>query len=65
MTVEDLETAIANLPPEEFARLSAWFAELEAERWDRQIEDDLRSGRLDPVIKRARDDIAAGRSKPL
>lgn len=65
MSVEQLEKAIAELPPDEFARLASWFAEFEAERWDRQIEDDQRSGRLDSVIQRVRDDIAAGRSKPL
>jgi hypothetical protein len=65
MSVEQLEKAITNLPRDEFARLAAWFAEYEAEQWDRQIEEDQRAGRLDHVIQRARDDIAAGRSKPL
>ena len=65
MSVEQLESAIANLPPDEFARLATWFVEYEAERWDRQIENDQRLGRLDAVIQRVRGDIAAGRSKPL
>jgi hypothetical protein len=65
MSVEDIEFAIAKLPPDQFARFAAWFAEYQAEQWDRQIEQDLRSGRLDSVIQKAREDIAAGRSKPL
>jgi len=65
MSVEQLENAIANLPPDEFARLAKWFVEYEAEQWDRQIEADQRTGRLNAVIQRARDDITAGRSKPL
>jgi hypothetical protein len=65
MSVEELESAIAKLPADQFARLSAWFAEYEAERWDRQIEEDQRARRLDSVIERVRADIAAGRSKPL
>jgi hypothetical protein len=65
MSVEELESAIAKLPPAEFARLATWFAEYEAERWDRQIEEDQRRGRLDAVIQRVRADIAAGRSTPL
>ena len=65
MSVEDIEFAIAKLPPDQFARLAAWFAEYQAEQWDRQIEQDLRAGRLDGVIQKAREDIAAGRSKPL
>ena len=65
MSVEELESAIANLPPAEFARLATWFAEYQADLWDRQIEADQRAGRLDTVIQRVREDIAAGRSKPL
>jgi hypothetical protein len=65
MTVEDLETAVAQLSPEQFARFSVWFAEYQAELWDRQLEADQRSGRLTKVLDRVRDDIAAGRSKPL
>ena len=65
MTIEELEFAIQKLPAHEFKRLAAWFAEFEAEQWDRQIEADQRAGRLDHVIKRVREDIEAGRSKPL
>ena len=65
MSVEQLERAIENLPRDDFARLAAWFAEFQAQQWDRQIEDDQRAGRLDHLIQRVRDDIAAGRSKPL
>ena len=65
MSVEELETAISKLPPAEFARLASWFAEFEAERWDRQIEEDQRSGRLDAVIQRVRQNIVAGKSTPL
>jgi len=65
MSVEQLEKAIENLPRDEFVRLAAWFAEYEAQQWDRQIEEDQRAGRLNHVIQRVRDDIASGRSKPL
>jgi hypothetical protein len=33
--------------------------------WDRQIEADVKSGRLDNVIAQAEADIACGRTKPL
>jgi len=65
MTIEDIEVAVTKLPPDQFARFAEWFADYQAEMWDRQIEDDLRAGRLDAVMQRAREDIAAGRSKPL
>lgn len=65
MSIQELELVVANLPPEQFAEFSAWFAEFEAARWDRQIAADDQAGRLDHVIQRARDHIGAGRSKPL
>jgi hypothetical protein len=65
MSVEDIEFAIAKLPPDQFARFAAWFAEYQAEQWDRQIDQDLRAGRLDAVLQKAREEVAAGRSEPL
>ena len=40
-------------------------AELEQANWDKQIEQDLRAGKLDKLIQRGREDIASGRSDPL
>jgi hypothetical protein len=33
--------------------------------WDAQIESDYRAGRLDSLIAEVREDIAAGRVKPM
>ena len=65
MSVEELELAIQQLPQPELERLATWFAEYQSAEWDRQIEEDVESGRLDHLIERAEADIAAGRSKPL
>jgi len=46
MTVEDIEKAIANLAPDELAKLRTWFEAFEAERFDRKIERDVKAGRL-------------------
>jgi len=65
MTVEELERAVSELPPEELRRFREWFAEFEAERWDRQIERDLRAGRLDSLVEEARAEHRSGRTRPL
>ena len=39
--------------------------ELEHAEWDKQIEQDLKAGKFDKIIKKLREDIAAGRAKPL
>ena len=65
MSVHDLETAVTQLSKEELARFSQWFEEYVAAEWDRQIEKDVNSGRLDAAIKRADDHYEAGRCTPL
>lgn len=63
--VEQIEQQIAALTEAELAAFREWFAEYEAERWDRQIEEDAASGRLDALAERARKDHAAGLSTEL
>jgi hypothetical protein len=65
MSVEDLESAISRLSAEELARFSSWFEDFMADRWDRQIETDIKAGRLDAAGKRADEDFEAGRCTPL
>ena len=65
MSVQDLETAVTQLPKEELARFSQWFEEYIADKWDRQIEADILAGRFDDAGKRAKADYEAGRCTPL
>jgi hypothetical protein len=50
---------------EQDAMAAVILAELDNAEWDQQIEQDLRTGKLDKLIKKTRDDIAAGRNQPL
>ena len=65
MSVEELERAVSELPPEDLRRFREWFAEFEADFWDRQIERDLRAGRLDALVEEARTEHRSGRTRPL
>jgi hypothetical protein len=65
MSVQELENAIRQLSQEEFARLAHWIDEYRAEQWDRQIDADIRAGRLDAAGLRADEDFEAGRCTPL
>jgi hypothetical protein len=65
MSISEIEQAITELSPEELARLRAWFDEYYAEVWDKQIEDDVKAGRLDKLISEANEEYEAGSSKPL
>lgn len=52
-SVTEIESAIRELPEEEFWKLAAWFDELRAEAWDAQIAADSDAGRLDFLFNEA------------
>jgi hypothetical protein len=54
-SLEELEKTIANLPDEEYRQFRRWFLERDWERWDRQITEDARAGKLDFLVKEALD----------
>jgi uncharacterized membrane protein len=64
-TATEIERAVEQLPPEELARFRAWFAEFDAARWDRQIEQDAAAGRLDALADEALSDLREGRCTDL
>ena len=63
--VEEIESAIESLSEEEYARLRKWFSEKDWEKWDRQIEFDSESGKLDFLSREALDEKAKGNLKEL
>jgi hypothetical protein len=65
MTIEDLEKAVAKLPPGDLARFRAWFETFDASRFDDKIERDAKAGRLDRLADQALDDFRKGRAREL
>ncbi len=64
-TGAEITGAVKRLPKRDLARFRKWFAEYDAAEWDRQLESDAASGRLDALVREARRDHRAGRTKPL
>jgi hypothetical protein len=64
-TAEDIEKAIERLPPDELARLRAWFEAFDAQRFDAAIEHDAKAGKLDAYADEAIAAHRAGRSREL
>lgn len=48
-TVQKIEKEVSNLSREELAEFRAWFDEFDAAIWDKQFEEDVRSGKLDEL----------------
>jgi hypothetical protein len=65
MDVKEIETAISELPPAQVAELADWFDTYRAQLWDKQIEQDLNSGRLQTLLDEAQQDLESGRCRPL
>ncbi len=61
----EVESAIKQLPEEEVRDLAKWLQNYLDETWDRQIEADLVSGKLDRLRAQAEADIANGNVRDL
>lgn len=61
----EVESAIKQLPEDEVRNLAKWLQEYLDEMWDRQIEADLASGKLDRLIAQAEEDMAANNVRDL
>ncbi len=63
--VDELKAEIERLPGEEFTELFRWLSQKNWERWDKEIEADSQSGRVDFLVRRAREEKAKGTLKDL
>jgi hypothetical protein len=60
-TIDQLKAAVQRLSSEDLAVFRAWFAEFDAQEWDRKLESDAAAGRLDWLVAEALADRQAGR----
>lgn len=65
MNLSKIQQAITELSPQDFARFREWFEEYEARMWDKQIERDAKSGKLDKIVEEAMKDYRAGKAREL
>ena len=63
--VETIEGQIERLSDEELKAFREWFVAFDADAWDRQLESDVRSGKLNKLAERALRDYKAGNATEL
>ena len=63
--VQELQSAVSQLSAEELAHFREWFDKFDAEVWDRQFEEDAKSGKLNQLANQAIADFQAGKCKQL
>ncbi len=62
-TIQELQSVVSQLSADELARFREWFDKFDAEVWDRQFEEDVKSGKLDRLANQAIADFKAGKCK--
>ncbi|ACF43973.1 hypothetical protein [Pelodictyon phaeoclathratiforme] len=65
MNTQELKTTVSKLSPDQLLQFAEWFEEFLADQWDKKIESDITTGRLDALGKQADNEFLAGRAKPL
>ena len=63
--IQEIESALKELPEERLAEFRKWYEAFDAERWDRQFEQDAESGKLDALADEAITDFDANRCREL
>jgi hypothetical protein len=64
-TIQEIQTAVSKLSPEELSVFRAWFAEFDAKLWDQEFEQDVAAGRLDVLAEEALRDLREGQCTDL
>lgn len=64
-TLPEIEAAIKQLPDSDIRQLATWLEEYLEQMWDKQIENDLTSGKLDELIAKAEVDIADKQARDI
>jgi hypothetical protein len=65
MTIEDIEKAVAELPPDQLAQFRDWFERFDAVRFDQKIERDAAADKLDELAAQAIDDFREDHTREL
>jgi len=65
VTVDEIERAIEQLPPEELAGFRAWFERFDAVQFDLALERGVQLGKLDVLLEETLSAYRAGQARDL
>lgn len=63
--IEEIENAVASLPGDEYRQFRDWFLERDWAQWDKQIQGDSESGKLNFLVKEAMEEKSRGNLRDL
>ena len=64
-TANEIQAEIEALPHQEYIKLVSWFSERDWNIWDKEIEKDSKSGKLDFLINEALEEKLSGKLKEI
>ena len=64
-TIPEIQEAIIGLAKDDYRQLRRWLIEYDWDAWDKQIEADSDSGKLDDLVSQASDSKRDGTLKDL
>ena len=64
-TVQDIESAIAQLDDQSLGQLSGWFEDYLAAKWEHRFAADVQAGKLDKLGEAADRAFEQGQCRPL
>ncbi len=65
MNITELKIAVRELPQNELAEFFEWLEEFQESLWDRQIEEDFKAGKFDPLIRQAEQAFSQGKCREI
>jgi hypothetical protein len=65
MRMEEIKNAVVSLPVDDYRQFRHWFLERDWEQWDKQIQADSDSGRLDFLVQEAVEEKNSGKLRDL
>ena len=65
MTIKEIERQVKKLPRPRLNAFREWFRRFDSDEWDRQIQRDVRTGRLARFAKEALASYKTGKAKEI
>ncbi len=65
MNITQIKTAVSQLSENELAEFVEWLDEFQESLWDKQIEEDLKVGKLDLLIRQAEAAFSEGKCRQI
>jgi hypothetical protein len=63
--IQELEQAVITLSQHDYEEFRRWFLDQDWQKWDQEIEEDVGAGRLDFLVREAKEAKSHGKLREL